>query len=125
MSLSCVISTMCDPRMEFQRLNPSTQVALFALCTENCSDLQEINWKIYRGSINPTEWILFNQTDQLLFGKSLFFFSLSPQSIVTRSKERRRVTSQQQLIFSRRIATLFAGNSKLFIPLPELTVQVR
>ena len=66
---SCVIGTMCDPQIEFQRINPTTQVALYSLCPNNCSNLLEITWKIYRGSINSslnnvTEWTLFNRTDQ-------------------------------------------------------------
>ena len=75
----CVIWTMCQLNLEFQRINPSTQVALFSRCSGNCSDLHEINWKIYRGEINAslnnlTHWIPFGPTDRSFFGKSLFFF---------------------------------------------------
>ena len=57
-------STMYDPQMQFQRIDRSTQIALFARCTRNCSDLIEI----ILGRI--LSWtITFNPTDQSSFGK--------------------------------------------------------
>ena len=79
---SCVIRTMCDPQLEFQRINPTTQVALFALCPADCATLVGIHWQIYRGSSesasnNFTDWILFTRSDlqenQLFFGNSACF----------------------------------------------------
>ena len=56
---------MCSPNLEYQLVNPTTQVALFALCIGNCTIIHYITWKIYIGSMNQssndTEWILFNQ----------------------------------------------------------------
>ena len=56
---------MCSPNLEYQLVNPTTQVALFALCIGNCTTIHYITWKIYIGSMNQssndTEWILFNQ----------------------------------------------------------------
>ncbi|CAF1191151.1 unnamed protein product [Adineta steineri] len=64
-ALGCVISTMCVSNMEFQLVNPTTQVALFALCIGNCTNIRNITWNIYQGSLNSssnvTQWILFNQ----------------------------------------------------------------
>ena len=57
---------MCVPNLEFQLVNPTTQVALFSICVGNCSTIQNITWNIYYGEINSssnfTKWTLFNQT---------------------------------------------------------------
>ncbi|CAF4191891.1 unnamed protein product, partial [Adineta steineri] len=47
-AVGCVISTMCVPNLEFQLLNPTTQVALFTLCIGTCTNLQSIKWSIYQ-----------------------------------------------------------------------------
>ncbi|CAF1644087.1 unnamed protein product [Adineta ricciae] len=62
--IGCVISTMCIPNLEFQLLNPTTQVALTSFCTGICDDLQSITWNIYEGSTNSSTnstviWKLF------------------------------------------------------------------
>jgi hypothetical protein len=70
------------PNMGFQLVNPTTQVALFALCLGNCTDIRNITWNIYQGllnsSTNVTQWILFNQTNAYqniwFFGKEHLFF---------------------------------------------------
>ena len=72
---------MCVPNLEFQRVNPSTQVALFAICLGNCTSLRNITWKVYEGSMNTTsnftKWNLFNQRTSYeniwFFGKTFFF----------------------------------------------------
>jgi hypothetical protein len=72
---SCVISTLCVPDEKFQRINPTTQVALFALCLGQCSSQQNITWNVYQGSMNTssniTQWILFNQMN---IWRDLWFF---------------------------------------------------
>lgn len=70
---------MCVSNSEFQLINPTTQVALFSACLENCSSEINITWNIYYGimnsSSNVTQWTLFNQTIQYeniwFFGKDL------------------------------------------------------
>jgi hypothetical protein len=61
--------------MEFQLVNPTTQVALFALCIGNCTTLQSIQWNVYSGQMtaasNLTKWTLFNQTSSNV--KTWFF----------------------------------------------------
>jgi hypothetical protein len=63
---SCVISTMCVPNMEYQLLNPTTQVALFSICIGNCSSLLNIKWNIQQGLLNSSsnvvQWTQFNTT---------------------------------------------------------------
>ncbi|CAF1190677.1 unnamed protein product, partial [Adineta steineri] len=75
-AVGCVISTMCVPNLEFQLLNPTTQVALFTLCIGTCTSLQSIKWNIYQGSdnatsSNSTQWVLFNNT---ILYENIWFF---------------------------------------------------
>ena len=72
----CVISTLCVPNQEYQWINPTTQVALFALCLGNCSTSEKnITWNIYQGSNNAsqniTHWTLFRPANLSIFGRSL------------------------------------------------------
>ncbi|CAF0946998.1 unnamed protein product [Adineta steineri] len=75
-AVGCVISTMCVPNLEFQLLNPTTQVALFTICIGTCTNLQSIKWNIYQGSDNSTssnytQWVLFNNT---ILYENIWFF---------------------------------------------------
>ncbi|CAF4244540.1 unnamed protein product, partial [Adineta steineri] len=75
-AVGCVISSMCVPNLEFQLLNPTTQVALFTICIGTCTNLQSIKWNIYQGSDNSTssnytQWTLFNQTSSY---ENIWFF---------------------------------------------------
>ena len=70
-----------------------------------------------------TEWILFNPSARSLFGKS-FLPSIARSFVSFRSKDRRRVISRRQKIFSLRIL-MFVGDSKWFILFLEWTVPVR
>ena len=72
---SCVISTLCSPNLEFQLVNPTTQVALFAFCVGVCENLVDIHWNIYKGdsnsSSNSTQWTLF---DRMITYENIWFF---------------------------------------------------
>ncbi|CAF1131898.1 unnamed protein product [Adineta steineri] len=75
-AVGCVISPMCVPNLEFQLLNPTTQVALFTICIGTCTNLQSIKWNIYQESDNSTssnytQWTLFNQTSSY---ENIWFF---------------------------------------------------
>lgn len=71
---------MCVANLEFQRVNPTTQVALFALCLETCLNIHNITWNIYQGSMNTStntsQWIQLNQMttheNSCFFGKESF-----------------------------------------------------
>jgi hypothetical protein len=69
---------MCVPNLEFQLLNPTTQVALFTVCVGSCNDIQNIKWNVYQGSTNSsanvTEWILF---DQMIAYENIWFYGLN------------------------------------------------
>lgn len=55
---------MCISNVEYQYVNPTTQVSLFSVWLENCPSLQNITWNIYTSSSNSSQWNLFNQTNQ-------------------------------------------------------------
>jgi hypothetical protein len=58
-----VISTICAPNLEYQLVNPTTQVALFSRCVEACTTIKNIKWNIHyalmNSSSNLSQWILF------------------------------------------------------------------
>jgi hypothetical protein len=67
---------MCSPNLEFQLLNPTTQVALFAICIGTCVNIESIRWNIYQStdnssSSNATQWTLFNQMNSY---ENIWFF---------------------------------------------------
>lgn len=74
----CVIWTLCEHNLQFQYVNPTTQIALASECVGNCTALHNITWNIYHGTLtvssNHTTWTLFNQTTAYenvwFFGKS-------------------------------------------------------
>lgn len=73
---------MCVANMEFQLVNPTTQVALFVLCLGSCVNIRQITWNIYQGSMNTStnisQWIRFEQMityrNIWFFGKESFLF---------------------------------------------------
>ncbi|CAF3980133.1 unnamed protein product [Rotaria sp. Silwood2] len=96
-AVGCVISTMCLPNLEFQLVNPTTQVALFSICVGSCTNIQNITWNIYQGSDNSssnnTRWILFNQ---MISYENIWFFG--------------------------RNTTNFTATNKLFLENPQITL---
>ena len=70
---------MCSLALEYQLINPTTQVALRSICIGNCGSLIGITWKIYYGAMDPSnttvEWTPLNSTNTSLesqfFGKIL------------------------------------------------------
>jgi hypothetical protein len=105
---------MCVSNLEFQRVNPTTQVALFSFCVGNCSTIQNITWNIYHGttnlSSNFTQWTLFNQTtsyqDIWFFGRTILL--LSNKKIL--------------LIFLGTNTSNFTAINELFLINPEITL---
>ncbi|UJR16862.1 hypothetical protein I4U23_003760 [Adineta vaga] len=93
-AIGCVISTMCVSNLEYQLVNPTTQVALYSFCVENCSMIQNIQWTIYYGirnsSSNVTQWNLFNQTNSYaniwFFGTNTTNFTATDQLFLTYSQ---------------------------------------
>ena len=60
---------MCIPNLEYQLVNPTTQVALYSFCLRSCPTLLNITWNIYQGltnlSSNVTQWTFFNANQSL------------------------------------------------------------
>jgi hypothetical protein len=71
---------MCDSSdVEYQYINPSTQIALFSYCFDNCPSIGNITWIIYQGLMHSSsrmiQWIPFKSPNLLenrwAFGKYL------------------------------------------------------
>lgn len=80
---------MCSSNGQFHYVNPSTQLALYSSCIGNCSSIEYIQWNIYQGSMNSTQWTLFSpEFDFGLTTKNLTilkdFFLKNNQSIYWR-----------------------------------------
>ena len=68
---------MCSPNLEYQFVNPTTQIALFSVCIGNCTTLVNITWNIYQGymdiSTNIVNWTQYTYNNSLqddrFFGK--------------------------------------------------------
>ena len=112
---SCVISTMCVPNMDYQLLNPTTQVYLFTICIGNCTSLLNITWNIYQGVINTstniTQWIRYNQMTNY---KNIWFFGKESLLIFNKNQiesflggNTTNFTSTNQLFLSHRNTTLW------------------
>ena len=82
-AIGCVITTMCSPNLEYQLVNPTTQVALFSISIDNFSIIKNITWNIYtderNSSANYSQWTLFNRTDNWFFGKNTSNFTATNQ----------------------------------------------
>ena len=116
----CVISTLCVPNLEYQLINPTTQVALFALCLGNCTLPRNLTWNIYRGennaSQNITQWTLFTPTNLSVFGRSMLFTDLRDgRSLCFHLQVRRQRISRRRRISFFRVLRSRCGDSKWFI----------
>ena len=78
-----MIKSLCSPNVEFQKVNPTTQIALFSFCVNECPKEKKLIWNIYFGRINSTQnytkWILFEQMtnfeDVWFFGRNTTNFT--------------------------------------------------
>jgi len=63
---------MCSSNGQFHYVNPTTELALYALCISgNCSSVEYVQWKIHSSSSNQTiQWNIFpsEQTNWLFYG---------------------------------------------------------
>jgi hypothetical protein len=57
----------------YKYINPSTQLALYSICIDNCTLIENIKWNIYQGimnlSTNLIEWIEFLPLNDQYYGK--------------------------------------------------------
>ena len=91
LDFSCVVSRLCAPNMEYQFVNPTTQVALFSQCLPLCTAVNNITWTVYQGIMNASsnivQWTPYSGMKQYeniwFFGNLLmrmicmFFFSVN------------------------------------------------
>ena len=72
------MSRLCAPNLEYQSVNPTTQVALFSLCQPLCTSIINVTWIVYQGdmiaSSNIVQWTPYPLMDQhqntWFFGRS-------------------------------------------------------
>ncbi len=67
---------MCSPNLEYQFVNPTTQVALYSVCIDNCASLVRIHWNIYQGSLlnSSTNIVTWSSFIPIGFSYDDFFF---------------------------------------------------
>ena len=58
LNFSCVVSRLCVPNMEYQFVNPTTQVSLFSQCLPLCTAINNITWTVYQGIMNASSNIV-------------------------------------------------------------------
>jgi hypothetical protein len=49
---------MCSPNLEYQFVNPTTQVALFSYCIADCHSLINVTWNMFQGIMNASNSIV-------------------------------------------------------------------
>ena len=96
--------------MEYQFLNPTTQVALFSVCIGTCTSISNITWNVYQGAMNSSssivQWTLFNQINQYqniwFFGKTslVFFLFISSNTFLSLGTNTTNFTSTNNLFLS-------------------------
>jgi hypothetical protein len=97
---------MCMSNMEYQFVTPTTQVALFSICIDNCSSLLNITWNIYQGLLNSSsnivQWTQFNSTisDQNIwfFGECILHINRRSLLFVISGMNTSNLTSTNNLI---------------------------
>ena len=70
---------MCSPNLEYQHINPSTQVALNSDCDGECRSLRSMRWNIYQGvndsKVAIVHWTPFTSSNFHYYGTENSFFS--------------------------------------------------
>ena len=96
-------------------MNPTTQVALFALCSGRCVNIQNITWNLYQGVMNTltnvSHWIRYNQMitykNIWFFGKESFLIDLKNTIKSFLGGDTTNFTSSNQLFLSHQSTTLW------------------
>ena len=69
---------MCVADAEFQRLNPTTQMAFSSVCIDTCSAVSRISWNIYEGVMNFTSnTVQWTHYDQMNLYENIWFFGMN------------------------------------------------
>jgi len=92
-AIGCVITTLCAANLEYQFVNPTTQVALFSVPIGNYSRIDNITWNIYSGEMNSSanysQWNLFDQNrfeNIWFFGRRTSNFTSTNQLFLNNSQ---------------------------------------
>mgnify|MGYP003384897641 CR=1 FL=1 len=88
--IGCVIRTLCSPDLEYQLIDPTSQVALLSVYRANCTAGENITWQIYSGRVDPSsnvvQWTWFNQSDandgEIRFFGKMICTAMTSQRIV-------------------------------------------
>ena len=72
----CVVTRLCAPDLQYQSVNPTTQVALFSDCMPQCtSAIINVTWTVYQGVMNSSsqtvQWTPFQSMSQY---ENIWFF---------------------------------------------------
>ena len=125
-----MIWTLCSPNLEFQLVNPTTQVALFSRCAGDCPTIQNITWNIYEGMMNSssnfTQWTLFDQMndyENIWFYGEYHVFPLEIKHLLFSQVTIQVILHQQINYFLKNQKQIF-GNLKLYIHLKNKQVLV-
>ena len=71
MIISCLSQVMCSFNGQFHYVNPTTELALQALCLNgNCSSIEYIQWNLF--PLTPTTWFFGLKTSNLTIIKNVF-----------------------------------------------------
>jgi len=72
---------LCRSDEQFQKLNPTSQLALFSYCVHHCQNVRNVIWNIYHGQMNSTnklvQWILFDQIENWFYGRNITDFTVT------------------------------------------------
>ena len=78
-----MVSRLCAPNLEYQSVNPTTQVALFSQCQPLCTSIINVTWIVYQGVINASsnvvQWTPYPQMGQ--YQNTWFFGRSSPSPL--------------------------------------------
>lgn len=66
---------MCIPNLEFQLVNPTTQVSLLSVCFGGCAFMTGIKWTIYEGfKLNSSDVVQWTAITGMLQYENVWFF---------------------------------------------------
>jgi hypothetical protein len=100
---------MCVSKNEFQYVNPTTQIALYSECIDNCLLISEIKWSVYYGLINESErfiqWIPFDKiplNDDIWFFGNYTYFNNQSFVVIILGMNTTNLTISEKMFFENR-----------------------
>ena len=100
-----MIADLCVPHAQFQRINPTTQIALISTCIGSCRSVRSVEWNIYQGTAvasNITVWTPFHRMylydERFTFGTDPSFCPCLLSGNVLSGRQTNRFTVAKNLI---------------------------